>query len=686
MQNSHSPGNDFLLKVTEIIEENISNDQFGVSELAHETGMSRSNLLRKIKKLTKLSVSQFIRQVRLTNAMELLKQNSFTVSEVSYKVGFGSTSYFIKCFRDNYGYPPGEVGKRDYTEEGPGKTARWPKTAVIVIPAVSVLLLAVVLYFIFNKPEPPEQPELEKSIAVLPFKNDSNDSTNIYFINGLMESLLNDLQKIEDLRVISRTSVEKYRNTSKGIQEIASELNVSYFVEGSGQKIGDQILLNIQLIEARTDRHLWADQYAREATDIFDLQKEISKRIIDEIEVFITPEEEELIKKIPTNNLVAYDYFLQGLEQFYQGDREGLIEAIPLFKKAIAHDVMFATAYANTAISYFFLDELQPEKEFTDSINTYADKAMLIDPQLQYSLIAKGAYYIHNEEYEVALPYMEKALENYPNSALAINILSDFYKRYMPDPEKYLEYALKGIGLDIASHDSINASYIYMHLSNAFIQFGFIQEAEEYITTSLSYNPENLYSEQIRAYLLYARHKDLKMTEEVLLQAYYRDTTRLDLIQEMGKLYYSMKDYEHALPFYRKLYSIRKKMKVDYYPGENAKIGMVFAKMGLKEESDHLFQEFKIYAENDNSAYKNLSLCVYYSWVGDRQRAIDNLRIFSENDRFNYWITLFLENDPLLEEISDHPEFHKILQVIDLKFWKDHEKIKKSLKEKKLLK
>ncbi|MBE9480138.1 MAG: helix-turn-helix transcriptional regulator, partial [Bacteroidetes bacterium] len=116
MTDSHSIENDFLNKITEIIEENISNEQFGVSELAREIGMSRSNLLRKIKKLTKLSVSQFIRQVRLKNAVEMLRQNSLTVSEVSFKVGFSSPSYFIKCFHDYYGYPPGEVGNRDLNE------------------------------------------------------------------------------------------------------------------------------------------------------------------------------------------------------------------------------------------------------------------------------------------------------------------------------------------------------------------------------------------------------------------------------------------------------------------------------------------------------------------------------------------------------------------------------------------
>src|SRR5690606_34887147 len=137
----------------------------------------------------------------------------------------------------------------------------------------------------------------EKSIAVLPFKNDSNDSSNVYLVNGLMESTLNNLQQINGLRVVSRTSVEKYRNGTKSIPEMAEELNVSYFVEGSGQKIGDRILLNIQLIEASTDRHLWTKQYRREMRDVFGLQQEIARDIAGKIEVRITPEEAERIGK-----------------------------------------------------------------------------------------------------------------------------------------------------------------------------------------------------------------------------------------------------------------------------------------------------------------------------------------------------------------------------------------------------
>jgi TolB-like protein/AraC-like DNA-binding protein len=454
--------NDFLDSLTDIIKENISSEKFGVSELAHEIGMSRSNLLRKVKTLTRISVSQFIRQVRLKQAMEMLRQTSFTVSEVSYKVGFGSTSYFIKCFHDYYGYPPGEVGNRvenidDYVQSGlSGKK----KFIVFLGLTLGIIIILAVLYIIF-KPVSLRNRALDKSIAVLPFRNESNDSSNVYIINGLMESILTDLQQINDLRVVSRTSVEKYRNTNKQIPEIAKELNVNYFIEGSGQKIGDQILLNIQLIEGPDDKHLWARQYRRRTDDIFDLQIELAGDIAKGVEAIITPEEEARIKKPPTGNLVAYDYFLKGLDLFDKGTRQDLEKAIPFFEKAIEHDNNFARAYADLAITYYFLDAFQTEKKYSMEIGNYADKALSIDDQLAQSLIAKALFFINTGQNKKAVPYLEKALEYNPNSALVINILSDFYARYSPDTGKYLEYALKGIRLDIAANDSNTVSRLY---------------------------------------------------------------------------------------------------------------------------------------------------------------------------------------------------------------------------------
>ena len=882
MLDSQSIEDDFLSKITKVIEENMSNEQFGVSELASAVGMSRSNLLRKVKKLTQLSVSQFISQVRLEQAMEMLKQSSLNVSEVSFKVGFSSTSYFIKCFRDYYGYPPGEAGKRGLKEgdseqaiqpasnhqlaaimftdiegytalmqrdevkaiefrnrhrevfnaitkkyhgkilqyygdgtlstfssaidavrcgvemqlafqrepqipvrigihtgdiiiskediigDGVNVAARIESLATVgsifisekvydevknqsgiqttsmgvfnlknvekpmevfaitnpglVVPErgqkqknkslrgiedseakenkigfkwIFIPIAAILVMYLFYSSNifekikqlntATDQTISKKSIAVIPFINDSNDSTNIYIINGLMESTLNKLQKIENLRVISRTSVEKYRNHLKTIPEIAKELNVKYIVEGSGQKIGDQILLNIQLIDAQADKHLWSEQYNREAKDIFKLQTEVAKNIADEIEVLITPEEEKRIDKAPTDNLVAYDYFLKGLDLLNKPSRENTEEAIPYFEKAIEHDNEFARAYAAMAITYYALDENQAEKKYSAQINNYADKALLFDSQLPQSLIAKALFYMHSEEYKLAESYFEKALEYNPNYDLVFVFLVKLYVDYLPNTEKYLEYALKGLEIDISAYDSIIKSFSYLHISNAFIQSGFGTEAEKYINKSLEYYPGNLYSENVKAYILYAKDRNLQQLNELLLSALSKDSTRLDILQEVGKSYYFMRDYESAYQYYKRYIEIKEALNLDIYHSENAKIGVVLAKIGRIEESDKYLNEFKDYAENDQSIYKHISLASYYSYKGNVEKAIEHLKLFSEQEHYHYWTVILIPVDPLFDNLKDLPEFKSIFNDLEANFWNWHEQIKSSLEEKELI-
>ena len=767
--------NGFLKKVTGIIEKNISDENFGVSELAREAGMSRSNLLRKIKSLTNVSVSLFIRQVRLRHAMDLLKEDDLNVSEVAFRVGFSSTSYFIKCFREQYGYPPGEVGKSDTHPPlpSPGVTGFFQElkrrkvvrvitvyaaSAFVILELMSIVIeplrlpewtlslvivmliigfvIAVILSWIYDvapeggweKTRPanqsgahagpaesrgwklasivsfvviaglllwnltdgqtrkPKRSDLEKSIAVLPFRNDSNDSTNIYLINGLMESLLDNLQVIEDLRVISRTSVEKYRNNPLTTPEIARELNANYLVEGSGQKIGNQILLNIQLIEASTDNHLWAERYKREAGDIFELQQEVARSIADAIEAIITPEEAEQIEKIPTTNLEAYDYFLKGQDPFYRETREGLEAAIPYFKKAIELDPQFALAHAYTALAYAFLDIYRIELKYSDQIDYYADRALLLDPKLPQSLVAKAYSHTTRKEYELAIPYLEKALEYHPNSSRIINLLSHFYTSYIPNTEKYLEYALMGIHLDISAHDSASASYIYLHLSNSLMQTGFVNEAEHYVEISLQYNPENSYSKLLKPFILLARDGDLDQTRQMLadlLQAY---PERYDIMKELGVICYFMKDYEKANYYFSSMMELTKAQGLDLYQGEKAKIGLVLDELGRKEESRRYFQEYLEYAEKDQSKYRALSLAAYHAYMKNTDKVIEYMKLFAEQEKYPYWYILFLEmDDPLFAAVSELPEFQQILQEIELKFWSYHKELRDSLKKKGLL-
>ncbi|MBT8263937.1 MAG: AraC family transcriptional regulator, partial [Muriicola sp.] len=503
--------------------------------------------------------------------------------------------------------------------------------------------------------------------------------------NGLMESTLNNLQKVEDFRVVSRTSVEKYRSTARSIPEISEALNVNYLVEGSGQRVGDKVLLNIQLIEAASDQPIWSEQYSREVTDIFELQNEVAQKIAAGVEAIVTPAEREQISKKPTENLLAYDFYLQAINQFHMGDKEGLENAIVLFEKAIEQDPEFSLAYANMTIAYYLLDQFLKQKQYTDQINKFADKALLYDAQSAESLIAKAMYYTQTGEYRLALPHLEKALEYNPNSHLAIQMLADFYARVIPNTGKYLEYALKGIQLDIAANDSVAKSYIYLHLSNALVQTGFVDEAMTNINKSLDYDPGNYYSPLVKIYISYARDGDITRMQQQLVKEWEKDTTRLDILQEVGKIYYFQEDYENAFYYYQKFVQAKEQYGLEMYPQEDLKIGVVYEKMGYEEKAAELYSAYDDYCEKDQSIYKAASTAMKYAREGKSDEAIAQLKIFATQDNYQYWIVVFLEMDPLTKPLQRHPEFEGFVQKIKDRFWEQQATLKKTLEEKDLI-
>jgi len=263
--------------------------------------------------------------------------------------------------------------------------------------------------------------------------------------------------------------------------------------------------------------------------------------------------------------------------------------------------------------------------------------------------------------------------------------LLDLYANHLPNTEKYLEYALRGLKIDIASYDSTIASFNYLHIANAFIQAGFQDQAEKYINKSLGYKPDNLYSEYTKAYILYAKTRDLIQSRDLLLETFAKDTTRLDIMQEIGKIYYYLRDYKNAFHYYKNFVEIRKTYHLNIYNSENAKIGFVFSKMGFTEEGEKLLEEFKEYAENDQSIYKHSNLALYYSEEGEKQKALEHLKIFSEQRNYFYWTVLFIPIEPLLDNIEGTPEFKEIVDELDLKFQKWHRQIDVSLRGKGLI-
>ena len=271
----------------------------------------------------------------------------------------------------------------------------------------------------------PRSSEPERSIAVLPFINDSPDQENTYFINGLMEEILGNLQKIKALRVISRTSVEQYRDRKKSVREIAEELGVNYIVEGSAQKYGSAFRLRAQLIMAARETHLWGESFQQKITDvedIFNIQIRIAKSIAEELRAVISPEEKKLIEKIPVADLAVYDEYLKARSYIIDGRREVMTKALESLTGAVAKNPDWAPLYAGLAEAWLWMQQNAYEQPSVAApqIIENLNKALALDPDLAeaHYLSAMIAHLV-DWDWEKSEKEFLRALAINPNDALS---------------------------------------------------------------------------------------------------------------------------------------------------------------------------------------------------------------------------------------------------------------------------
>jgi len=262
----------------------------------------------------------------------------------------------------------------------------------------------------------------EKSIAVLPFENLSEDKANAYFADGIQDEILTRLSKIADLKVISRTSTQHYKSAPENLPEIARLLGVAHILEGSVQKSADAVRINVQLIKAANDSHLWADTFDRKLTDIFSVESDVAKAIADQLRAKLTGQEEQVIAAKPTDNVEAYDAYLRGLAHFLRGlNTANGLAAQKYLREAVRLDPKFALAWAR--LSYvdaggYITASLQPTIALRDEARQAAETALTLQPNLGEAVLAKGYYhYACLRDYDTAVRYFEQARPLLPNSS-----------------------------------------------------------------------------------------------------------------------------------------------------------------------------------------------------------------------------------------------------------------------------
>lgn len=688
----------FTGELNKIIFANLENEHFGVKELAREIGMSRFNLNRKLHFIYHKTINQYIRELRLQHAMELLHNESVTASEVAFKVGFSSPAYFSTCFSEYYGFPPGEAKKRDLinseekqqkfgfkplsaAKQSSGqkvkKLFKWNKRRRRAIFIVSILIWSIVgLVYLFNSIRNNPLEHKKKSIAVLPFINDSQDPKNEYFINGVMEAILDNLSKIKDLEVHPRTSVEQYRNNKfKTIPQIGRELKVNYIVEGSGQKIGDQVSLSIQLIDASSDKHLFSLRYNMKLEDIFNLQSEVALKVASEIKAAITNEEKKLIKKTPTTNIAAMNLFLQAndLHNVANSERkwELDIKAERLYKKAIQLDSTYADPYASLGWIIF--------NRNIDSALYMANKALHFDAENPEAYTLKGyIFYYKGMEREAEEAY-KQSIKYKPNNSAAIRFLGELYF-LQGNCYNAIKHQLQAFN---HKNNSMQERYNLESFSWSLYSLGFYEEGEIYATKLLELNNDSTYY----YWGLAAIDLDLGNYKSALKTAskmYACNPKNPDNIYLLFHTYLYLRDFKNASLLMQKYMTIMKKQGRNNEP--DYLFGFVYLENGQKKEADFHFDGVikvmqKHIAQNQPSitCHAYLTLAKIYSVRNEKAKALKNLQ--KAKDCMGSIIIRLKDykNCTMFDNIRHEPEFAQYLKEAEAKYRKEHNKVEKLL-------
>lgn len=447
------------------------------------------------------------------------------------------------------------------------------------------------------------------SIAVLPFDNLSTDKDSDFFRDGITEDVLTQLSKLKALRVISRTSVMRYKETNKTIPEIAKELGVSYILRGSIRKYDNDIRIAARLIDASNAEHIWSENYDKTLTDIFELQTEVSKEIVDALEINLSIDEQQGLKEIPTQNIDAYKLFLTGRNEADKRNSESIAKSIILYKQAIVLDPDYAEAYAEIANSIYletYYSRRDPE-EASLLAREYLDQAERINSKVSRIYSVRGLIFNIEGKREEAVKAFEMAIKLSPNDLTARHQYSTFFY-YTRQYEKQLEHAKIAYSLDPLSFATAN-SYV----------------------TALAFNRKYNEAEQL-----------LKKIEElsdgssdfVINRSYFR------LYLDQGKYKEAIKPLEALVkeeaPFYRFL-------------------GFCYAKTG---DSIGAYKVIDSIRKNVKESDKTHQFAVVYAGLQER----DSVLYYLDTIRNKHTRTLRREVPEFFDFLKDDPEFKKILK------------------------
>jgi TolB-like protein/Tfp pilus assembly protein PilF len=570
---------------------------------------------------------------------------------------------------------------------------------VIALLAVGVIVSAAAGFFLLPRAS---ARKLDKSIAVLPFENFSDDKENAYFADGIQDDLLTTLSKISDLKVISRTSVMQYRGRANNVREIGKALGVSAVLEGSVRRAGNRVRVNVQLIDATNDEHLWADEYDRELTDVFAIQSDLADKIATALRAKLSPAEKAQIERKPTENAEAYLAFIQAHGYVTKPDRlpVDLLTAEGLYQRAVQLDPNFALAHANLSrlesTIYHFSD---PTPARLEKARAAFKTATGLQPDLPETHVALGyVYYYGDRDYERALAEFEIAQRGLPNDSATYLAIAAIQRRQS-------KWADSTAGFEKAASLDPKDGFIWENLAINYLAMRNYPAAEKTLDRGLAVAPESMNLHAMRAELQINWKGDIGAVEKALAKMppgfdpggtvtcarygiyilTHRYEEALHLMQQSPQQSFHMEipvDQPRALLIGQVLRLLHKdaearaayeearvvlEASVREVPDDamrHALLGQIYAALGRKEDAIREGKRaMEILPESKDALegpMATIGLAQIYAVVGDRDNALSLLEHLLEIP--SSLSVHMLQLDPIWDSLRNDPRFIELLR------------------------
>ena len=504
---------------------------------------------------------------------------------------------------------------------------------------------------------------LNASVAVLPFANMSAGEENEYFSDGITEDILTLISKIEGIKVISRTSVIQYKNTTKTIPQIQEELQVSHILEGSVRRQGNKVRIVAQLIEAKTDKHIWAETYDHEMEEIFMVQSRVAEDIATALEHELSPATKQRLESSPTQNISAYELYLRGREYYFRYAEKENKFAIQLFKEAIALDSAYALAWAGLGDAFAQHGErYQRVDAYLDSAIWASNKAITLDPGLSEGYKSLGLTYNYLGDIKGALEQYQKAIDFNPNNEMAIANMGsiNISSGNLLEGIKLLK---KSLELNPLSFNSM------VEIAQGYYKIGMENEAFYWIEKSVKLNPEDLRGWHIKG-KFHVADKDFDKAKQCAKSISAIAPKGLMISLLLGDILGNEKKYLEAEKHFlfadsilvfqerpQKALMAKSALVLIYsHTGRNEK-----ARSLAKEMLPKLLQFSKEETTNLKAEIEE-QLSYMYVALGENENAIDHLEIAVEYGwRNNYWADI----NPFFSELKKEHRFMKLIQSLD---------------------